>query len=174
MDLSCNENAPGINNGSHDGIASSNTAQNNTKKRAEDGSKFYNLPSRNKEYFDPVIGVPISEENKDEAQYVLDPNDVRETKEKNINSLVDVCESDKRFFCLWNEFIKDKCVYNYKAEQFLMSFIKQRGEEVIKGNLGQNFMFHLVVMFEDNIIDKGTYESVMRKFYEMNEKLEEN
>lgn len=136
----------------------------NSSSKISDDNKFYNLPNNtNRVYFDPVIGVPLKDNEMDDTLYKIDPTDERDFAEGIVDQLTDVCDKDKMFFKMWNEYITNREKYNYKAEECLSNFLDIKGKEIIEKDLRPNFCFHCLVMFEDRIIDKEIYARLINK-----------
>lgn len=140
----------------------------NSSSKISEDNKYYNLPvNPNRVYFDPVIGVPLKDNEMDDNLYKIDPTDERDFAEGIVDQLTDVCDKDKVFFKMWNEFITNREKYNYKAEECLNDFLANRGDDIFKYDLRPNFCFHCLVMYEDRIIDKEVYARLINRLENM-------
>jgi hypothetical protein len=66
--------------------------------------KKYPDPELNRVFFHSVTGGILNEDS-DDSDYVVDEDDMREYHNKDIDEYADICESDKGFFKLWNNFM---------------------------------------------------------------------
>ena len=124
----------------------------------EENKYYHNKCPKNKIYFNYVTGEEVNLEcdNEDDMYYMLpDPGEYTEDK---IENATELNKKDKKFFHLWNNFIKDKIITN-NYKDFIIEFLTQNYKYIFENELKKNFLFHLIVTYEnrqiteENIID---------------------
>ena len=145
-------------------------------------SKFYkqeNLTSSNendsenkREYFNSVIGTIMKCGIEEKDMYELDEDDLREQQEGQIDQYTDVSFEDKKFFKIWNNFIKDKDICQIYMKGYLEEFLDKNCELIIKCNLKENLIIHLICLFDYGQINKCSFielfDKVLEKEKQMN------
>ena len=134
--------------------------------------------SENKrEYFNSVIGTIMKSGIEEKDMYELDEDDLREQQEGQIDQYTDVSFEDKKFFKIWNNFIKDKDICQIYMKGYLEEFLDKNCELIIKSNLKENLIIHLICLFDYGQIDKviftELFDKVLEKEKEINLKKEE-
>ena len=143
-------------------------------------SKFYkyenetNSTSNNleniKEYFNSVIGTIMKPGIEEKDMYELDEDDLREQQESQIDQYTDVSVEDKKFFKIWNNFIKDKDICQIFMKSYLEEFIDKNFEIIIKNKLKENLIIHLICLFDYGQINKSSFIELFDKVLEKEKK----
>ena len=129
--------------------------------------------SENKrEYFNSVIGTIMKCGIEEKDMYELDEDDLREQQEGQIDQYTDVSFEDKKFFKIWNNFIKDKDICQIYMKGYLEEFLDKNCELIIKSNLKENLIIHLICLFDYGQINKSSFielfDKVLEKEKQMN------
>ena len=130
-----------------------------------------------REYFNSVIGTIMKPGVDEKDMYELDENDLQEQQEGQIDQYTDVSLEDKKFFKIWNNFIKDKDICQIYMKSYLEEFLDKNCEMIIKEHLKENLIIHLICLFDYGQIDKviftELFDKVLEKEKEINLKKEE-
>ena len=108
----------------------------------------------------------------EESEIDIDESPIRELEEQAINDYEDVEKTDKKFFCLWNKFVREAekkrkkennikfkngsdlletlCYKNY--HEFVEKFVIEK-KEILKEELRYNFILHLRTLLTNNYIN---------------------
>ena len=83
----------------------------------------------------------------------------RMTGSSKLRSFEDLTVGDKRFFCLWNQFMLDRGYIGSVARVHMTSlldrFAEEIGREVMEGKLYRQFVLHLVQLEREAVLSKG-------------------
>ncbi len=142
----------------------------------EENKYYHNKGPKNRIFFNSVTGEEINlDYDNEEDMYDILP-DLEEYIEDKIVNSTDLNEKDKIFFHMWNNFMKNKNISdNYK--DILIEFLKENYKIIFDKQLKKNFMFHLLVIYENrqiteeniiNIIDY--FDKLYKQYSEENKK----
>ena len=104
----------------------------------------------NRIYFNSVIGG------------LMDPG----KKQSEMYQITDVSFKDKQFYKLWNKYIINKDIYKFYMKDYLEEFIEKNFEIIIKNNLKENLLIHLVCLFDLGQLNKITFKELINKIIE--------
>jgi hypothetical protein len=80
-----------------------------------------------------------------------------------IDEYYDISERDKLFFKLWNNFINNLDSENYfLVEKKLFKFIDVSFSQIIKNNLQENFIIHIINLFDHGKLNRSTYSKIIQ------------
>jgi hypothetical protein len=113
-------------------------------------------------YFNSVTGEIMDPNIPESETYEIDPDDLQEFEDRDIDQYVDICEKDKKFFKIWNRFIKNKDKDYCHMEKNLLEFVKKCGQEINNNNLKENFLLHLICLYDYQQIDKNIMNNVLK------------
>ena len=117
----------------------------------EENKYYHNKGPKNRIFFNSVTGEEINlDYENEEDMYNILPDLEEYTSDKIANS-TDLNKKDKLFFHLWNNFMKNKSISdNYN--DILIEFIKENYKTIYNNDLKKNFLFHLVIIYENRQI----------------------
>ena len=125
-----------------------------TIQETKEESKYYhNKSPKNRLFFNSVTGEEINlDYDNEENMYTFLPY-VEEYCEDKISNCTDLNEKDKIFFHMWNNYMKNKNISdNYK--DLLIEFLKLNYKIIFDMELKNNFMFHIVIIYENRQISE--------------------
>ena len=125
-----------------------------TIQETKEESKYYhNKSPKNRLFFNSVTGEEINLDcDNEENMYTFLPGS-EEYYDDKIKNCTDLNEKDKIFFHMWNNFMKNKNISdNYK--DLLTEFLNLNYKNIYALKLKQNFMFHIVVIYENRQISE--------------------
>ena len=137
--------------------------------------KYYHLTvPKERIYINSVTGEEIDfDYENEEDMYEISPDTEKYMKGK-IDICTDLNASDKIFFHLWNDFMKNKNI----SDDFcalLIEFLNNNYKTIFKNSLKKNFFFHIMVIFENRQISENdvikiidTLNNLFQKFNEEN------
>ena len=142
----------------------------------EENKYYHNKGPKNRIFFNSVTGEEINlDYDNEEDMYDILPDLEEYIGDKIVNS-TDLNEKDKIFFHMWNNYMKNKNISdNYK--DILIEFLKENYKIIFDKQLKKNFMFHLLVIYENrqiteeniiNIIDY--FDKLYKQYSEENKK----
>ena len=142
----------------------------------EENKYYHNKGPKNRIFFNSVTGEEINlDYDNEEDMYDILPDLEEYIGDKIVNS-TDLNEKDKIFFHMWNNYMKNKNISdNYK--DILIEFLKENYKIIFDKQLKKNFMFHLLVIYENrqiteeniiNIIDY--FDKLYKQYNEENKK----
>ena len=127
----------------------------------EENKYYHNKCPKNRLFFNSVTGEEINlDYENEEDMYTILPG-LEEYSEDKIKNCTDLNEKDKNFFHLWNNFMKDKNISeNYK--ELLIEFIKENYKIIFDMDLKKNFLFHLVIIYENRQINEENIINIIQ------------
>ena len=81
-------------------------------------------------------------------------SDIEKFNEDKLKNCIDLNASDKLFFQLWNDFMKNKNISDDFCE-LLIEFLNNNYKTIFENNLKKNFLFHIMVIFENRQISEN-------------------
>ena len=117
----------------------------------EENKYYHNKGPKNRIFFNSVTGeeINLDYENEEDMYNILP--DLEEYTGDKIGNSTDLNKKDKLFFHLWNNFMKNKNISdNYN--DILIEFIKENYKTIYNNDLKKNFLFHLVIIYENRQI----------------------
>ena len=122
--------------------------------------------NNNRQYFSSIMGGEIEPGKKENEIYEIDDDDLREQQENQIDQITDVSFKDKQFYKLWNKYIINKDIYKFYMKDYLEEFIEKNFEIIIKNNLKENLLIHLICLFDFGQLNKITFKELINKILE--------
>ena len=117
--------------------------------------KYYHLNApKDRIYINSVTGeeIDFDYENEEDMYEVL--QDIEKFNEEKLKNCIDLNASDKIFFQLWNDFMKNKNISDDFCE-ILIEFLNNNYKIIFENNLKKNFLFHIMVIFENRQISEN-------------------
>ena len=117
--------------------------------------KYYHLNApKDRIYINSVTGeeIDFDYENEEDMYEVL--QDIEKFNEKKLKNCIDLNASDKMFFQLWNDYMKNKSISDDFCE-LLIEFLNNNYKIIFENNLKKNFLFHIMVIFENRQISEN-------------------
>ena len=117
--------------------------------------KYYHLNApKDRIYINSVTGeeIDFDYENEEDMYEVL--QDIEKFNEKKLKNCIDLNASDKMFFQLWNDYMKNKSISDDFCE-LLIEFLNNNYKIIFESNLKKNFLFHIMVIFENRQISEN-------------------
>ena len=129
----------------------------------EENRYYHNKSPKNRLYFNSVTGeeINLDYENEDDMYSFL-PG-LEEYSEDKILHCTDLNQKDKMFFYLWNNFMQNRNI-SEKYKDLLVEFINENYKIIFIKDLEQNFMFHLVIIYENRQINEEDIINVIGYF----------
>ena len=92
----------------------------------------------------------------------VDEEWILEQGEKLLDEFEDVSKEEKMFMKMWNRFIfYNKIRADFEVHQRCIDFAKAKGEEIVKKNLRENFLLHLINMWDFALVRSNTMVECM-------------
>ncbi|XP_053563359.1 polycomb protein SUZ12 [Bombina bombina] len=128
----------------------------------------------NRLYFHSDTCLPLRpQEMEVDSEDEKDPEWLREKTITQIEEFSDVNEGEKEVMKLWNlHVMKHGFIADNQMNNACMLFVENFGPTIIKKNLCQNFMLHLVSMHDFNLISVSTIDKAVSKLHDMQYKSE--
>ena len=138
----------------------------------EENKYYHNKSPKNRLFFNSVTGEEINlDYENEEDMYTMLPG-LEEYSEDKISNCTDLNEKDKKFFHMWNNFMKNKNISeNYK--EILIEFLKENYKIIIEMELKKNFMFHLLTIYENRQINEENIINIIGFFDKLNKQYQE-
>jgi len=128
------------------------------RKHNKKGLKYVKEKRVQRQYYHSITGSRILEEDLNEdSEDNTDESWKTELSKKMISDHIDLCDTDKTFFNLWNEYIRDSTLFKTfeNMEVILKEFaVKHRSQ--LRTSLRQNFLLHLLNLFHYQRINRDT------------------
>lgn len=147
-----------------------------TNKKNTNGNKAKEIifPIKKRLYYSTISGEPIN----NSSEYEDSENSLNETYEfkkevQTIFDFLDICDREKKMFCLWNEYINK--LNNYKDLGSLISmfnkvknFINITFEKIKSEKLVENLSLFLIILFDSGKINKNELKELNDLIYNKN------
>ena len=102
---------------------------------------------------------PILQSDSDDD---VDEEWILEQGEKLLDEFEDVSKEEKMFMKMWNRFIfYNKSLADFEVHQRCIDFAKAKGEDILKKGLRENFLLHLINMWDFALIRSNTMVECM-------------
>ena len=144
-----------------------------TIQETKEESKYYhNKSPKNRLFFNSVTGEEINlDYDNEEDMYTFLPY-IEEYSEDKIANNTDLNEKDKIFFHMWNNYMNDKNISdNYK--DLLIEFLKINYKTIFDNDLKKNFMFHIVIIYENRQISEENIINIIEFFNKLYKQYQE-
>ena len=123
--------------------------------------------NNNRIYFNSVTGELMNIDDGNEADMYEVYPDMEQYAQDNISQYTDIYEKDKKFFKLWNSFIKSKENTFYKYEDILIDFLNKYSKYLCENDLQKNFGQHLIAVYENRQIDDENLDNITDIMYKL-------
>jgi len=124
--------------------------------------KKYEESNEDRVYFHSVTGGILHNDSED-SDYEIIAEDKLFIENKQIDSYTDICDSDKLFFKKWNRFISQIRNVSFSSmPKILYDFVLKHGKELIDEKLKENFLLHMICLYEHQQINNETFCNVMK------------
>ena len=126
----------------------------------EDTKYYHNKSPKNRLFFNSVTGEEINIDcDNEDNMYTFLP-DSEEYYDDKIKNSLDLNEKDKIFFHLWNNFMKKKNISDNYYD-LIIEFIKLNYKTIYDLQLKKNFMFHILVIYENRQISEENITNII-------------
>ena len=126
----------------------------------EDTKYYHNKSPKNRLFFNYVTGEEINIDcDNEDNMYTFLP-DSEEYYDDKIKNSLDLNEKDKIFFHLWNNFMKKKNISDNYYD-LIIEFIKLNYKTIYDLQLKKNFMFHILVIYENRQISEENITNII-------------
>jgi hypothetical protein len=79
-----------------------------------------------------------------------------------LDEFEDVTVNEKRFMKLWNNFVRRNTIFaDAHFPDLCLRFAKEMGSQVVADHLRNNFLFHLIAMWEWNLVSTNCIRACM-------------
>uniref|UniRef100_A0A671KW48 Polycomb protein suz12-B-like n=1 Tax=Sinocyclocheilus anshuiensis TaxID=1608454 RepID=A0A671KW48_9TELE len=133
------------------------------------------VSGHNRLYFHSDSCMPLRpQEMEVDSEDERDPEWLREKTTTQIEEFTDVNEGEKEVMKLWNHHVmKNGFIADNQMRQASMLFVENCGPYIIRRNLCQNFLLHLVNLHDFNLVTTATIDRAMARMKEIEESLPE-
>ena len=118
----------------------------------EENKYYHKIGPKKRIFFNSVTGEEINLDYENEEDMYCIMSDLENSEDKITNS-TDLSEKDIIFFHLWNNFMKNKNISDNYFD-ILIQFLKENIQILIEKDLKKNFLFHLVIIYENRQISE--------------------
>ena len=118
----------------------------------EENKYYHKIGPKKRIFFNSVTGEEINLDYDNEEDMYCIMSDLENSEDKITNS-TDLSEKDIIFFHLWNNFMKNKNISDNYFD-ILIQFLKENIQILIEKDLKKNFLFHLVIIYENRQISE--------------------
>ena len=119
----------------------------------EENKYYHKIGPKKRIFFNSVTGEEINLDYENEEDMYCIMSDLEEYYEDKITNSTDLSEKDIIFFHLWNNFMKSKNISDNYMD-ILLEFLKQNSQIIFEKDLKKNFLFHLVIIYENRQINE--------------------
>ena len=117
--------------------------------------KYYHLNvPKDRIYINSVTGEEIDFDYENEEDMYEIISDIEKFNGDKLKNCIDLNASDKLFFKLWNDFMKNKNISDDFCE-LLIEFLNNNYKTIFGNNLKKSFLFHIMVIFENRQISEN-------------------
>jgi hypothetical protein len=142
----------------------------NLLRRHKNKTKKYNVLILNpvkKDYYHSISGEIISDtDSYVDSEYELDRKYEYHKEKQTIDDFTDICDQEKSFFKLWNEYIYNQnnspLVSCMRAFDLVSNFILKYKDVIELQKLKENLGLHLITIFDNGMINKEQFNSLVQ------------